>query len=639
MQRIIIGTAGHVDHGKSLLAKTLTGVDPDRLPEEKEREMTIDLGFVFLPISDQEEVAIIDVPGHERFLKTMIAAAHSIRLVLFVVAADEGVMPQTVEHLDVLKLMNIEQGLIVITKIDQVSEEYITIVEENIRKLVRGSFLENAPIYTVSSLINHGIEELKNSLKNFCSKIEPLSDTGFFRCPIDRIFTMKGFGTVVAGTVISGKLTKSETIEILPIEEQSRIRNLQVHNQSVSEVFAGQRVAFNLMDVTVSEIYRGCELSTPGYLKPTQTVNARLSLLSNARRPLYNNERIRFHKGSGEVMSRVITLDKKEIAPGEEGLVQFRLEKPIVGERKERFVIRSYSPMRVIGGGRLIELYPCRKGGRFRKEHIDYLQKIEDAENENIVETVIHHSKHPIASEKELIRLVNLPMSKVRTQLQNLINEKVALRLKDNSIVHHTFIVEIKRECFTAIGQFMRENPLKVYMSKGELAKVLGISSMFVLEEALEELSREGKIELSTKGAKIAGLNAKISVKAQRISEMIENFALEREFKPFRFDDIICALSGQDPKKVRELFNYLLKNNKIIEILKGSYLHKKMLEQAISQLIQQLNDKKAIRAVEYRNLLNTSRDAARQILDYSFNHGITIRTKGTHRLPDSNKRD
>lgn len=634
MQRIIIGTAGHVDHGKSLLAKSLTGVDPDRLPEEKKREMTIDLGFVFLPINDHEEVAIIDAPGHERFLRTMIAAAHSLRMVLFVVAADEGVMPQTIEHLDVLKLMHIEQGIIVITKIDHVDEEYVPIVEKDIRGLVKGSFLENAPVFPVSGVTKKGIEELRHAILELCSKIEPLSDDGIFRCPIDRIFTMRGFGTVVAGTVISGKLIKSETVEILPIEKQSRIRNLQVHNQPVSEICAGQRVAFNLMDVTVSEIHRGCELAIPDYLKPTQIVNARLYLLPNVPKALCNNERVRFHKGTGEVMARVMTLDKEKIEPGEEGLVQFKLEKPVVGERKERFIIRSYSPMRVIGGGRLIEIYPYEKGRRFKKERIDYLQKIEKAEDEGIVEIVILHSEHPIASEKELMRLVNLPMNKISTQLQKLLNEHVILKLRDNSIVHRNTIDETKKKCFVTIDQLVKENPLKVYINRGELAKVLRTTNSYFLEEALKELNREGKIDWSTRGVKIAGVDAKISVKAQRISETIENFALEKGFRPFKFNDILCALPKEEERKMKNLLDFLLRRQILVEIRQGVYLHKDMLERAKYKLVQYLKKRETIRAPDYKELLGVSRDVARDILDFFFTTGITVRTKGTHRLSD-----
>ncbi|MEO0226160.1 MAG: selenocysteine-specific translation elongation factor, partial [candidate division WOR-3 bacterium] len=329
MQRIIIGTAGHVDHGKSALAKALTGVDPDRLPEEKARQMTIDLGFVFMPISPGQEVAIIDVPGHESLLKTMIAGANSIRMVLFVVAADEGIMPQTVEHFDVLRLLGVERGIIVITKIDRVQSDYLDLVEDDIKKLVKGSFLEDAPICRLSTTTNEGLAELRNNIITLCKKIEPLPDTGIFRCPIDRIFTIKGFGTIVAGTVVSGRLKISDTVEVLPIRKRSRLRNLQVHNQPVSEVFAGQRVAFNLTDIGIQELVRGYELSLPDYLLPTQIVNGSVSILPDASKALINNERVRLHKGTGETMARAIILDKDKIEPGEKGYVQFRLERPI----------------------------------------------------------------------------------------------------------------------------------------------------------------------------------------------------------------------------------------------------------------------------------------------------------------------
>ncbi len=635
MQRIIIGTAGHVDHGKSLLAKTLTGVDPDRLPEEKKREMTIDLGFVFFPINEQEEVAIIDVPGHERFLKTMIAGANSIRMVLFVVAADEGIMPQTVEHLDVLKLMHIEKGMIVITKIDRIAKEYVAVVEQDIGKLVKGSFLENAPIFAVSSLTKQGIDEYKNALRDFCKDIKPLPDDGIFRCPIDRIFTMKGFGTVVAGTVLSGRIKKSDTIELLPEAKKTRIRNLQVHNEPVKEVIAGQRAAFNLMDLTTRDVFRGCELSIPDYLEPTQVIDGRVSLLAKAQKPLKNNDVVRFHKGACEVISRVITLDKEKIEPGDEGFVQFRLEKPVVGVRNERFLIRSYTPIKVIGGGNLLEIYAKKKGCRFRKERIDYLNKLQTVENEDVVEIVMYYAFYPIAGEKELVKLTNLPINIVSAQVQRLLEKDVILRLKDKSIVHHKLLEELKKKCLISVEKYTNANPLEVLMGKGELARVLKISHSRLLERTLEELREEGKIELNARGIKIVGFEIKISSKAQRMSDAIENFALERGFKPFKFNDIIYGLSKQDPGQVRDLLNYLLKNDMIIEILKGIYLHKKMLEQAKSKLIQHIKREGSIRAIECRNLLGVSREATKQILDYSFNHGITIRTKGTHRLPEA----
>jgi selenocysteine-specific elongation factor len=436
MQKIIIGTSGHVDHGKSALAKELTGVDPDRLPEEKMREMTIDLGFVFFPLNEQEEVAIIDVPGHERFLKTMIAGAASIRMVLFVVAADEGIMPQTIEHLDVLNLLEIKKGIIIITKIDKVEKEYVEIVKEDIKKLTKGSFLENAPIFTVSSVTKQGIEELKTALKKHCSEIEPLPDVGVFRCPIDRIFSMKGFGSVVAGTVISGRLKKTENVEVLPIGKVSRIRNLQVHNQSVSEVFVGQRAAFNLADISIADIARGYELSIPDYLTPTTVIDTHLSLLKNLPKPLKQNQRIRLHKGTSEVMTRVRILDKDIIEPGGDGYVQLKLEKSVVGERGERFIIRSYSPMKVIGGGKFLSLYPVKEKRRSVTKRVEYLQKLESARDDDLVELVVLYAPQPIMYGRELMRLTNLPLSVIDNQVQKLLGTKKIIKLKDGSVVH-----------------------------------------------------------------------------------------------------------------------------------------------------------------------------------------------------------
>lgn len=639
MQRIIIGTAGHVDHGKSLLAKTLTGVDPDRLPEEKQREMTIDLGFVFFPICEGEEVAIIDVPGHERFLKTMIAGANSIRMVLFVVAADEGVKPQTIEHLDILELMGSEQGMIIITKTDKVGKEHIEIAKEDVKKLVKGSFLENAPILTVSSLTNQGIDELKGVLKDFCRDIKPLPDDGIFRCPIDRIFTMKGFGTIVAGTVLSGRVKKSSTIELLPEAKKTRIRNLQVHNEPVNEVFAGQRAAFNLMDITTRDVFRGCELSIQDYLKPTRVMDARVSLLAKAKKSLKNNAVVRLHKGSCEVISRVIMLDKEQIEPGNEGFVQFRLEKPIVGVRNERFLIRSYTPIDVIGGGNLLNIYAIKKGSRFREKRILFLGKLQTVKNKDVVEVVVQHASHPITDEKELVRLTNLPIDEVRVQVQKLLRKGVILRLKDKSIIHKRLLEEFKKRCLVSIEKYIRANPLKVFTGRGELAKILRISFSVLLERVLDELEKEGKIELRLHGARIKGLEVKISTKAKKISDAIVEFAMDKGFQPFKQDDVVDCFAEENQGTIKDLFYYLVNNDVLVETLKDKYLHNKMLKQAQEKLVTYLKKNRKIRASEYKDLLSISRDRAKQLLDYFFIREITIRTKGTHRLAKGKERD
>lgn len=634
MQKIIIGTAGHVDHGKSALAKALTGVDPDRLPEEKNREMTIDLGFVFLPITDQDEAAIIDVPGHERFIKTMIAGANSIRAVLFIVAADEGVMPQTTEHLDVLKLLGIEKGIIVITKIDKVDTEYVALVEEDVKELVKGSFLEDAPVFHVSSVTGTGIDELKKALTTYCKGIEPLSSDGIFRCPIDRIFSMKGFGAVVAGTVISGKHQKTEPVEVLPLEQRARIRNLQVHNQQVSEVCAGQRAAFNLADVNLSDMFRGYELSVPDYLKPTAAIDAKLSLLSTAPRILNNNQRIRLHKGTSEVMARVITLDKKNIKPGEHGFVRFKLERPVVAERKERFIIRSYSPMRVIGGGKFLEPYAAQTLRHARSTRVEYLQQIEKTRDRDLVEMVILHAARPIVDERELMKLTNLPLDVVAADTKKLLKEDKILKLRDNTFVHRKILDSLKEKCLTAVERYVNKNPLKVVMGKSELAKALRVSRATLLDRILEDLNNEGKIELKPEGAKKAGTAPKLSADAQKLTDAIEKYVVEFGYKPFRFVDITDAFSKVTKARIKNVFDYLYKNDFFTEITDGTYLHKQVLAQAKKKLLEHLKAKQTIRAIEYKEILGVSRNTARDILDYFFDHGLTVREKGTHRLAE-----
>ncbi len=633
MQRIIIGTAGHVDHGKSTLVKALTGVDPDRLPEEKARQMSIDLGFVFLPITETEEVAIIDVPGHEQFLKTMIAGANSIRLVLFIVAADEGIMPQTIEHFDVLKLMGVEKGIIVITKTDKTVPNYLSLLEEDIRDHVKDSFLQDAPICRVSTVNEAGLEDLRITIRNLCQAMKPFPQAGIFRCPIDRIFTIKGFGTIVAGTVLSGRLKISDRVEVLPIKKTSRLRNLQVHKKSVDEVFAGQRVAFNLMDITVKELVRGYELSEPDYLVPTQIVNGSVSVLPNIARPLINNERVRLHKGTGEIMARVIILDKEKIEPGDRGYVQFRLEKPIVGERMERLIIRSYSPMRVIGGGQFLEVY-AKKGGRFKSDKIDYLCKLERIEKDKLIETVIKNAPSPILHEKELMRITNMPLVIINQHLQVLQSQKQLTRLKDNSIIHCNTVEELKIKFLDAISKYIKANPIKVFLSIGELKKITQVTNHFLCQMLIEELRKEGKIELSSDGVKLIDMDVKISPVTQKLLDEIENLALRKGYQLIRQTDLINQFPNEGQDRLKNLLGYLLKTGRFLEIREGAYLHHKMIDEAKTKLINYLETKGTVRAIEFRELLGVSRDLARDILDYFLKEGITVRTEGTHRLKD-----
>src|SRR6185436_7161796 len=373
---LIVGTAGHIDHGKSALVRALTGVDPDRLPEEKRRGITIDLGFADLELDDLR-IGFVDVPGHERFIKNMLAGAHGIDLLALVIAADEGVMPQTREHFDICRLLGVRNGLVVITKKDLVDDEMLALVEDEARELVTGSFLEDAPVIPVSSRTGAGLDDLKSQLAALGKRVPARSLDFTMRLPIDRAFSMKGFGSVVTGTLISGKITEGDELELLPSRVNVRVRGLQVHNNSVHEAHAGQRTAVNLAGVDTAQIERGMVLAPVGRLRPTQIVDVWIDMLPGASRAVRSRSRVRFHVGAAEVLGRVRVLEGgQQIAPGSSGLAQLRLEAPVVAVHGDRFILRSYSPAETIAGGVIIDPFATKHRGREMAHTLELLRSL-----------------------------------------------------------------------------------------------------------------------------------------------------------------------------------------------------------------------------------------------------------------------
>ncbi|HEV7375929.1 MAG TPA: selenocysteine-specific translation elongation factor [Pyrinomonadaceae bacterium] len=364
MRSIIVGTAGHIDHGKTALVRALTGVDADRLPEEKRRGITIDLGFAELDLQDVR-IGFIDVPGHERFVKNMLAGAHGIDAVALVIAADEGVMPQTREHFDICRLLDVRHGLVIITKTDAVEEELLTLVGAEAEELVAGSFLEGAPVLSVSARSGYGLEELKTALREVALRVPARSSEMVARLPVDRAFTMRGFGAVVTGTLVAGSVSEGDEMELLPAGARVRVRGLQVHGSQVKRAVAGQRTAINLGGIEVAQIERGMLLAPVGRLRPTQVLDVQVDVLKSVTRPLRSRVRVRVHLGAAEVLARVRVLEESgEIAQGKSGFAQLRLEAPIVALPHERFIIRSYSPQRTIAGGRILDAHATRHRGR-----------------------------------------------------------------------------------------------------------------------------------------------------------------------------------------------------------------------------------------------------------------------------------
>ncbi|MDQ3801339.1 MAG: selenocysteine-specific translation elongation factor, partial [Acidobacteriota bacterium] len=379
---IIVGTAGHIDHGKTSLVRALTGVDADRLPEEKRRGITIDLGFAELDLGDGVRIGFVDVPGHEKFVKNMLAGASGIDLLALVIAADEGVMPQTRVHFEICRLLETKTGLIVLTKTDMVDAELLELVRLDAQELVENSFLENAPVVAVSSRTGAGIDELKETLKNLAAQIPERKNETVARLPVDRSFTMKGFGAVVTGTLIAGEIVEGDELEILPLKRKVRVRGLQTHGKAVKTARAGQRTAVNLGGVEHAEIERGMVLCEKDALQPTQIFDAEIEVLKDAKRALKSRQRVRAHLGTIEALARVQVLNEAgEIAPGAKDFVQLRLETPVAAIPGERFIMRSYSPQITIAGGRILDAQAVRHRRKDVPDVCRVLQNLIEAEN------------------------------------------------------------------------------------------------------------------------------------------------------------------------------------------------------------------------------------------------------------------
>ena len=381
MKQVILGTAGHIDHGKTSLIRALTGIDTDRLKEEKLRGITIELGFAYMDLPGGDRLGIVDVPGHERFVKHMVAGATGIDLVALVIAADEGVMPQTREHMEICELLRVQKGLVVLTKIDLVDDpDWLEMVQEDVV-----TFLDGSPIIRVSAATGEGLDDLKHALAKLVAEAQTRSSDGPFRLPVDRVFSMRGFGTVVTGTSAAGRLRIGDSVMVYPMQHKTKVRGLQVHNEEVQEIYAGQRTAVNLQAVERALIQRGNVVATPGALVPTHLLDVELELLSSAPRPLKHRAKVRFHTGTAEHLATAVLLDREELKPGEKAFAQIRLDQPTTALRGDRFVLRSYSPVQTIGGGAILHPLPRKHKGHGRLEAAVALSALVDGDNEEVI--------------------------------------------------------------------------------------------------------------------------------------------------------------------------------------------------------------------------------------------------------------
>lgn len=632
----VIGTAGHIDHGKTSLVKQLTGKDTDWLREEIERGMTIDLGFAFLG----EDITIIDVPGHERFIRNMVAGVSTIDLVLFVIAADDGVMPQTREHMDILKLLQIKQGIIAITKIDLVEEEWVELVIEDVKDLVAGTFLENAPIFPVSNELGTGIDDVKQEIFNKLVHVADRQDKGIFRLPIDRVFTMKGFGTVVAGTVLSGSLTADEMVELLPQRRKLRVRGLQIHEHNVKSVKIGDRAAINLSGVDKETISRGDVVAAPNSFRPTRFFDGKFYLLESAPRNLKNTARIRLNIGTSEVIGRVTILDKDEIKPGESAYIQFRLENPVLPDVGDRYVVRTYSPIHTIGGGVVLDVNPKRHK-RFSKEVLKKIATLETGDPEKIIEQLLHANTLKPITQDQIAQKTSQTADQVGHILIKLLEKKLCFKYSEKGqdyFIHHAHYSWLKEKIFDSLELFHQKNPTRLGVSKTELKVLINLPVDIVLfNNVLNELVQDGSITLTDNRVAISTHKLHITERQQKLMDKIAAIYLE---KGFTTPDLISIAEQSDIREseANEILNILFETGVLIKAEEGIIFHKKRVDEAIQLIKAHFSQQHHLTVADFRHMIASSRKYAVPLLSYFDSIGLTVRQQDVRVInPDFTK--
>lgn len=613
---MVIGTAGHVDHGKTELVKSLTGVDTDRLKEEKERGISIELGFAPLRLPDGRQLGLVDVPGHERFIRQMLAGVAGIDLVLLVVAADEGVMPQTKEHLAIIDLLQIKRGILVLTKIDLVEEEWLALVEEEVREAVRGTVLENAPLVPVSALTGEGIPELRELLARLTREIPPRPAAGRIRLPIDRVFSLAGFGTIVTGTLWSGTIKVGSEVEIQPEGLRSRARGLQVHGRPVDQAQAGQRVAVNLSGIEVEDVYRGSVLVEPGLWQPALRLDVSLKLLPEVK-PLKHRQRVRFYLGTKEALGRVVLLDREELEGGATAFAQLLLEEPVVAAHRDRFILRTYSPLETIGGGEIIAVNPPRHR-RFQEEVIKTLAQRLTGTSGDILLSIVGEEREGVELRRAAARAA-LGWQEAQQILTQAAQEGKVVLLPaaegDYYVVTPTVLERWWEMACEALEEFHRRYPLRAGLPKEELrTRFFDRLDWRTFQGLLEYWAKKGKIELAGNSIVLAGYRTEMDARQKKAAEQLVERYRQGHFQPPSPEEA-CKDLGLSPAELEELLHYLARQGILVKVGEGLYFHQEALK-AAQEKIRKLGEKGTFTLAEARDVLGSSRKYVLPLLEY-----------------------
>ena len=630
MKNIIVGTAGHIDHGKTTLIKALTGRNTDRWEEEQRRGITIDLGFTYFDLKNGDRVGIIDVPGHEKFINNMVAGVVGMDLVLLVVAADEGIMPQTREHMDILGLLGIKKSILVINKCDLVDEEWLELVEEEIQEELEGTFLEGAPVVKVSAATGQGLDELTDTIQQLMSDEVVAKDTQTIpRLPIDRAFTLSGFGTIITGTLISGTITREAVLEMYPIGKECKIRNIQVHGQNQDKCSAGQRVAINLSNVKKKEIRRGCVLAPKNSMKNTDLLDVKLKVLEDSMRILTNHERLHLYTGTSEILCRAVLLDKEQIGPGEEGLVQLRLEEEIAVKRGDRFVVRFYSPMETIGGGIVLEPNPVRKK-RFDAQAIEELKKKESGSLGDVMELQIKEHGDTMITLAELAKVMAHSVDELKEYLEELEESGTIFVFpmkKDTYLWHRDSEFAVRQKIEETLQKYHSEHPYRYGMKKAEIHNTfLKKIKPNIFDAYIERMTGENVYGRREEYLSLPGYEVPKDAMYLQTEKLIEDTFEKAGYDFVRFSEIDF---GKIPRQTAEdVVLMMIDEGKVLRINEEMFTMKHLMDEAKEKIQNHLKEENLITIAQVRDMFSTSRKSAKPILEYMDSIKVTKKTGG-----------
>ncbi len=632
MREIILGTAGHVDHGKTSFVKALTGIDTDRLKEEKKRGITIELGFAFLDLPCGHRLGIVDVPGHEKFVRNMVAGATGIDILAFIIAADEGIMPQTREHFEICRLLGVSQGIVIITKKDMVDEEWLELVEEEVHSFIEGSFLEDAPVISVSSTTGEGIDEVKQLLDGIVAKLELNDVFGPFRLPIDRIFAMKGFGSVVTGTSISGRTVTGEDLMLYPADRVAKIRGIQVHSSPVDVVEAGHRTAINLQGVDVSEVQRGMVAATPGTLIPSYMLDCSLSYLKTNAKPLKHRSRVRIHLGTAEIMGRVSLLDRDELQPGDDADIQLLLEEPAAVWPKDNYVIRSYSPVITIGGGTVLGNVSRKKRKRVterdRQENSAVFQVMRSGSDEEMLLLFLRESgitgllQDEIGVRlglfgKHLKKFLSQPLSKKRiTQV-----DSSAQRYLDTATLD-----SVTAAILEYLKTFHVTNPLLEGLAKEELrAGAVKHVDQKLFSYCLQELLNCGDVMQEGAYVRLATHQIALQADEEEIKKKLLVWYREKGLATATIKETAANFKDYPEKVLKDVFHLLIRDGKLVKVSETLYYHREIIDRLQSEVVAFIEREGDIDAPRFKDMTGLTRKFSIPILEYFDRIKLTCR--------------